>query len=238
MSAHGTALRARHFQTYGQEIDMGVFTWFRRRPTSVSDTAGSSASGTLLEERPETVGAEVPAPRSEQVPAPAAAPEAETSPKTEAEAPAEAEAAAPEEAAAEAVDEAEQPAAETPAAEQAAAATEVATEADTEAEAQVKAAATDPAEAGAAESDPVSVKPGKSGKRRTAKKGEGEMSLLDNLKKLAGKNPEKTGQAIDKAAEVADKKTGGKHTDMINTGADKAKDALGGEKSADSKDSA
>lgn len=37
---------------------------------------------------------------------------------------------------------------------------------------------------------------------------------------------EKIGSGIDKAAGVADEKTGGKHSEHIDTGADKAKDTL------------
>ena len=56
------------------------------------------------------------------------------------------------------------------------------------------------------------------------------MGFLDKLRGRASgavdKHGEKISDGIDKAADVADKKTGGKHTDKIDSGADKAKDAL------------
>ncbi|MFT4298665.1 MAG: antitoxin [Aeromicrobium sp.] len=64
------------------------------------------------------------------------------------------------------------------------------------------------------------------------------MSLFDKLKKstpevkekvsdLAAEHGDKIDDAIDKAADLADKATGGKHTDKIEGVADKAKDAAG-----------
>lgn len=63
------------------------------------------------------------------------------------------------------------------------------------------------------------------------------MGLMDDLKKtaekaagtandLADEHGDKAKDAIDKAAELADAKTGGKHTDKIETGADKAKGVI------------
>ncbi|WP_244931557.1 antitoxin [Nocardioides sp. W7] len=56
------------------------------------------------------------------------------------------------------------------------------------------------------------------------------MSFFDKAKhKLSDavdQHGEKISQGIDKAATVADQKTGGKHADKIRSGADKAKDAL------------
>ena len=56
------------------------------------------------------------------------------------------------------------------------------------------------------------------------------MGFLDKLKArpsdAVDKHGDKIADGIDKAADVADKKTGGKHTDKIDSGADKAKDAL------------
>lgn len=56
------------------------------------------------------------------------------------------------------------------------------------------------------------------------------MSFLDKAKgKLSDtvdQHGEKIAQGIDKAAALADDKTGGKHADKIRGGADKAKDAL------------
>jgi hypothetical protein len=59
------------------------------------------------------------------------------------------------------------------------------------------------------------------------------MGLFDKLKKMAGKaedlveeHDDKILDGIDKAADLADDKTGGKHADKIDTGADKAKDTV------------
>lgn len=55
-----------------------------------------------------------------------------------------------------------------------------------------------------------------------------KMGLLDKVKGLIGKNADKVEGAIDKAADVADDKTGGKYSDKIDSGADKAKDIVDG----------
>ena len=56
------------------------------------------------------------------------------------------------------------------------------------------------------------------------------MGFLDKLKGTVGKavddHGDKIAQGIDKAADMADKKTGGKHHDKIGQATDKAKDAL------------
>ncbi len=59
------------------------------------------------------------------------------------------------------------------------------------------------------------------------------MGLFDKLKGVKAKaadavdeHEEKIDDAIDKAADFADEKTGGKHTDKIEKAADKAKDAV------------
>jgi hypothetical protein len=56
------------------------------------------------------------------------------------------------------------------------------------------------------------------------------MGFLDKLRgKASGavdKHGDKIADGIDKAADVADRKTGGKHTAKIDSGAEKAKDAL------------
>jgi hypothetical protein len=54
------------------------------------------------------------------------------------------------------------------------------------------------------------------------------MSILDKAKGLLGKNKDKAKGGVDKGAVVADKKTGGAHTEKIDAGADKAKDAIDG----------
>ena len=56
------------------------------------------------------------------------------------------------------------------------------------------------------------------------------MGIFDKFKKQAtaavDQHGDKIAQGLDKAADVADKKTGGKHSSQINTGVDKTKDAL------------
>jgi len=56
------------------------------------------------------------------------------------------------------------------------------------------------------------------------------MGFLDKLrgkaKDAVDDHGDKIGDGIDKAATMADDKTGGKHGDKIDSGADKAKDAL------------
>jgi len=56
------------------------------------------------------------------------------------------------------------------------------------------------------------------------------MGFLDNVKaKLTGavdSQGEKIGDGLDKAGDLIDDKTGGKHGDKIDAGVDKAKDAL------------
>jgi hypothetical protein len=56
------------------------------------------------------------------------------------------------------------------------------------------------------------------------------MGMFDNLRKKAEKavdqHGDKIAQGIDKAADVASKKTGGKHDDKITKGTSAAKDAL------------
>jgi hypothetical protein len=50
---------------------------------------------------------------------------------------------------------------------------------------------------------------------------------LDKAKDLAGDNADKLEGAVDKAADLADEKTGGKFSDQIDSGADAAKEQLG-----------
>jgi antitoxin protein of toxin-antitoxin system len=52
------------------------------------------------------------------------------------------------------------------------------------------------------------------------------MSILDKAKGLLSKNNDKAKGGVDKAADVADDKTGGKHTEQIEGAAEKAKDAI------------
>ena len=52
------------------------------------------------------------------------------------------------------------------------------------------------------------------------------MGILDKLKDLVKGKGDEVDSAIDKAADLADDKTGGKHTDKIEQAADKAKDVV------------
>jgi hypothetical protein len=52
------------------------------------------------------------------------------------------------------------------------------------------------------------------------------MSILDSLKGLFGGRKSEAKQGVDKAAGIADAKTGGQHTDKIDKGADTAKDQI------------
>ena len=52
------------------------------------------------------------------------------------------------------------------------------------------------------------------------------MGFLDKAKKLVAKNDEQVKKAIDKAARLADRKTGGKHTEKIEKVADKAEQVV------------
>jgi len=52
------------------------------------------------------------------------------------------------------------------------------------------------------------------------------MGIMDKLKDAIAKNPDKSRQGARKGAEAADKKTGGKHSEPIQRGADKVDDEL------------
>lgn len=52
------------------------------------------------------------------------------------------------------------------------------------------------------------------------------MGIMDKLKDLVKGKGEQIDSTIDKAADLADDKTGGKHTDKIEQAADKAKDVV------------
>jgi hypothetical protein len=52
------------------------------------------------------------------------------------------------------------------------------------------------------------------------------MSILDKVKDLLKGKSAQMDSAIDKAADVADDKTGGKYTEKIEDAADKAKDVV------------
>ncbi|GGL50686.1 hypothetical protein GCM10011575_06170 [Microlunatus endophyticus] len=50
------------------------------------------------------------------------------------------------------------------------------------------------------------------------------MGIFDRAKDLLGRKPEAVDGAVDKAADLADDKTGGEYTEQIDKGADIAKD--------------
>jgi MT0933-like antitoxin protein len=52
------------------------------------------------------------------------------------------------------------------------------------------------------------------------------MGLLDKVKGLVGKNADKAKSTVDKAGDVVDDKTGGQYNDQIESGTEKAKDAI------------
>ena len=52
------------------------------------------------------------------------------------------------------------------------------------------------------------------------------MSILNKAKSLIGQNRDKAKSGVDKGADIADKKTGGAHTEKIDPAADKAKDVI------------
>ncbi len=54
------------------------------------------------------------------------------------------------------------------------------------------------------------------------------MGLFDKAKELAGEHADKVGDAIDKAAEMVDEKTGGKYTEHIDKGAEAARGFVDG----------
>ena len=52
------------------------------------------------------------------------------------------------------------------------------------------------------------------------------MGLLDKAKAWVGGNKSQAHTAVDKGADLADDKTGGKYADKIDTGTDKAKEQI------------
>lgn len=52
------------------------------------------------------------------------------------------------------------------------------------------------------------------------------MGFMDKIKKTIGGNADKASGVIDKAADMVDDKTGSKHSDKIDSAAEKAKDAV------------
>ena len=56
----------------------------------------------------------------------------------------------------------------------------------------------------------------------------GLSDYVDKAKDLVSGNKDKVNEGIDKAADVADDKSGGKYSDQIDQGAEAAKDAVEG----------
>ncbi len=55
------------------------------------------------------------------------------------------------------------------------------------------------------------------------------MGLFDKAKEMADKHADKVEDALDKVADVVDDKTGGKYSEQIATGVEKAKGLVGEE---------
>ncbi|MCF2533067.1 antitoxin [Yinghuangia soli] len=53
------------------------------------------------------------------------------------------------------------------------------------------------------------------------------MGLLDTIKEKLAPHSDKAEQAVDKATDMIDEKTGGKYSGQLDAGAEKAKDTLG-----------
>ena len=51
--------------------------------------------------------------------------------------------------------------------------------------------------------------------------------IVDEAKKLAGEHPEQAKEALDKAENILDERTGGKFTDQIHQGGDTVEGQLG-----------
>lgn len=73
---------------------------------------------------------------------------------------------------------------------------------------------------------PLATIPKPSGSGRESE-GEQDMGLLDTIKEKLSPHGDKVEQGVDKAADMVDEKTGGKHSDKIDSAADQAKSALG-----------
>ena len=52
------------------------------------------------------------------------------------------------------------------------------------------------------------------------------MGIFDKAKDAMNQHPDKVDQALDRAADVADRRTGGKHAEQIDKGTGVAKDKL------------
>ena len=54
------------------------------------------------------------------------------------------------------------------------------------------------------------------------------MGIFDKAKQFADDNPDKVNQGIDKAGDVVDERTGGKHSEQVDKAQDAARKHLGG----------
>lgn len=55
----------------------------------------------------------------------------------------------------------------------------------------------------------------------------GMRDRFDKAKEFIGEHDEQTEKGVDKAREAADEKTGGKYSDQLDKGSEKAKDTMG-----------
>jgi hypothetical protein len=53
------------------------------------------------------------------------------------------------------------------------------------------------------------------------------MGIFDKAKDVLNQHPDKVEQGLDRAADLADQRTGGKHADQIDKGVGMAKEKLG-----------
>ncbi|SDS32533.1 MT0933-like antitoxin protein [Friedmanniella luteola] len=53
------------------------------------------------------------------------------------------------------------------------------------------------------------------------------MGIFDKAKDVLSQHPDKVEQGLDKAADLADRRTGGEHTDQIDRGVGVAQEKLG-----------
>ena len=56
------------------------------------------------------------------------------------------------------------------------------------------------------------------------------MSFMEKVKGMLGQNPDKAKQAVDKAGDMVDERTGGKHAKQVDMAQDKANDFIDREK--------
>ena len=59
------------------------------------------------------------------------------------------------------------------------------------------------------------------------------MSIVDKVKEMLGSNADKASDAVDKAGDMVDEKTGGKYADKVDMAQDKAKSFIDSSKPSD-----